>query len=547
MADADALARSDYDVIVVGAGPTGLTTAALLGRYGIRSLLVERNERTVQDPRAVSIDDESLRTLQAAGVVDTVLSRIVAGYGSEYLTPSGRVFLRVGPADRPYGYPRRNAFRQPILEAQLRAHVEQARTVDTAFGWRVDALAQDNAGVTLTLVGPGAAKRMARGCFVVAADGASSPIRTMLGLDLEGETLREQWLIVDLEDSPALSRETMVFCDARRPCIALPGPDGTRRFEFKLVQGDDPARMIGEDVVAPLLWSHGAASQSKIRRTVVYTFHARLASQWSEGRVFLAGDACHLTPPFAGQGMNSGIRDAHNLAWKLAWVVSGRMSDTILKTYERERREHVSEMIRLAVRMGRIMGPASRLQGFLTQSAFRLLALWPGARDYFGQMKYKPKPRFADGLLISDGRSRRATSVGRLLPQPFVTVAGDRMLLDDVLDEGFALLSFDLDTADLQRIMRDAGFAAVEPKVILVSPQGAVPRNEPGVTCVHDVDGALEAGLDQPRGRLFLVRPDRYVLAAFAPGEAPTVAARLCAATCRNAVSPIAGKAVPAR
>ncbi len=506
----------DHDVLVVGAGPAGLTTASLLGRYGVHTLLVERNASTVQEPRAVSIDDESLRTMQALGAIETVLPSVVAGYGSEYLTPSGRVFLKVEPTAAPYGYARRNAFRQPILEGQLKAHVAGFDSVDTLFGWRLEAVEQDDAGVSATLAGPGDMRRTVRCRYLVAADGASSPVRTMLGLTLDGETFSEKWLIVDLEASPAPSRETMVFCDARRPCIALPGPDETRRFEFKLVRGDDPQTMTADDIVCGLLRAHGAAPGSRIRRKTVYTFHARLASRWSRGRVFLAGDACHLTPPFAGQGMNSGVRDAHNIAWKLAWVVAGRLPPAILATYERERRPHVREMIRLAIRMGRIMGPRNRLAGLLTQTGFRLLGGWPGMRDYFAQMKYKPKPRFMDGLLVADGRPRRSTSVGRLLPQPIVTTESGERLLDDVLGDGFALLAFADDAAPLEAAAAHPALAALAPRLVLVVPGGPSAHGPP--TAVHRIGdplGRLAAGLDAPANRIFLVRPDRYVLGAF--------------------------------
>ena len=526
---ASIVATTDHQVIVVGGGPTGLTTANLLGRYGIRTLLLERNSTTVQEPRAVSIDDESLRTMQAFGAIDTVLSRVVAGYGSEYFTPAGKMFLRVGPTAAPYGYPRRNAFRQPILEAQLRKHLAAFPCVETLFGWHVETLTQSDAGVTLELRGPGHERRRARGAYVVAADGASSSVRASLGLRLDGETFNQKWLIVDLEDSPAPSQETLVFCDVRRPCIALPGPNDTRRFEFKLVPGDDPSRMTDADVVQGLLRSHGAAPQSRIARKTVYTFHARLASRWSRGRVFLAGDACHLTPPFAGQGMNSGIRDAHNLAWKLAWVVRGLLPAGILDTYEEERRDHAKEMINLALRMGRIMGPRHWLSGFATQSLFRLLGRFPAIRDYFAQMKYKPKPRFRQGLLLPDGRSKRVTSVGRLIPQPAVkTRAGERRL-DDVLGDGFALLVFLDDISLFERSIPHASFRAISARRVLVSETLFQSQYAGSVEVITDPTLSLIRGLDCAKGRIFVVRPDRYVLGAFAPAGADKFAERLTA------------------
>ncbi|TWB46285.1 3-(3-hydroxy-phenyl)propionate hydroxylase [Nitrospirillum viridazoti] len=514
------LIADHYPVVVVGGGPTGLTLANLLARYGTRALLVERNPTTVQEPRAVSIDDESLRTMQAAGVITTVMSHVVAGYGSEYYTPSGRLFLKVEPSEQPYGYPRRNAFRQPTFEAQLREALATVPTVDMLFGWALDSFVQDDRQVTLELSNADGERRWIRADYLVGADGARSSIRTALGLGLDGETFQEKWLIVDLENSPAPSRETLVFCDTRRPCIALPGPNGTRRFEFKLLPGESPEAMVVQDTVDALLASHGAHPDSRICRKTVYTFHARLAPQWSSGRVYLAGDACHLTPPFAGQGMNSGIRDAHNLAWKLAWVTAGRMPRQLLDTYEPERREHVREMIELALRMGRIMGPRNRLVGFLTQNAFRLLGLWPRARDYFAQMKYKPKPRFKDGFVIADGQPARTTMVGRLLPQPVVgTASHGPVLLDHVLGDGFALIGLTNDIESLARIARLPAIANLRPKVVAVSTAGPFCPEQEGVERITDPAGILRAAVGGERDCVLLVRPDRYVFAMFKLNE----------------------------
>ncbi|MGN7998963.1 bifunctional 3-(3-hydroxy-phenyl)propionate/3-hydroxycinnamic acid hydroxylase [Sphingomonas sp. 22176] len=523
----DSVARDHYPVVVVGAGPTGLTLANLLARYGTRALLVERNPTTVQEPRAVSIDDEALRTMQAAGIIDAVLPDIVAGYGSDYLSPRGRMFMRVEPTTRPYGYPRRNAFRQPRFEATLRDTLEGAATIDTLFGHALESFEQDEAGVTLLLAGP-EGQRQIRCDYLVAADGARSAIRTHLGLALDGETFSEQWLIVDLEDSPAPSRNTIVFCDPDRPCIALPGPNTTRRFEFKLLRGEQPDCVTDQDFVERLLVDHGAAPGSRICRKAVYTFHARLAPLWSVGRVFLAGDACHLTPPFAGQGMNSCIRDAHNLAWKLAWVTRGALPRELLDTYERERRGHVGEMIQLALRMGRIMGPRNHATGFATRSLFRLLALWPAAREYFAQMKYKPAPRFTEGLLIPDGATARKTAVGRLLPQPTVEmVAGKQVLLDELLGDGFALVGIGAAAARLAEVATLPGFAGLAPRLVAVDDNGAAPAAE-AIARVRDTAGTLGGGAGKA-DRILLVRPDRYVLAAFTPLQAEAIAEQLVA------------------
>lgn len=507
-----------YDVIVVGAGPTGLTLVNLLGVAGLSVLLVERNATTVQEPRAVSVDDESLRTMQAAGVIDQVLTQVVPGYGSRYLTPGGACFLTVMPTGTPYGYPRRNAFRQPILEQQLRDGLQRFANVQALFGARMAAFEQHAGGVGLTVEIDGE-QRVVEGRYLVGCDGASSPIRKMLGFKLEGETLPERWLIVDLADSPA-DRHTSVFCDYDRPCIALPGPDDTRRFEFKLFDDEADADILRPDVVAQLLQSRGVAPGSRIVRQTVYTFHARIADHWADRRVFLAGDAVHLTPPFAGQGMNSGIRDAHNLAWKLVEVVNGRLHENVLATYEVERRDHVAGMIDLALRMGRIMGPVSRWRGRLTQTAFRIAGLWPPLRSYFGEMKYKPRPYFKDGFLLPSPHPL----VGRLLAQPSVEVPdGSSVLLDTLLPNGFVLLGLDVARADVMSVAQrlPTGRVSIGSGAVALSEQARA--GHPSLLRLVDPDPALVAC----SGSLLLVRPDRYVMAAFAPHEVATVASRL--------------------
>lgn len=512
-------------IIVIGAGPTGLTLANLLGVYGVRTLVVERNASTVSEPRAVSIDDESLRTMQAAGLIDTVLPTVVAGYGSEYRTPSGQPFLKVHPTGQPYGYPRRNAFRQPTLEAQLRQGVTRFAHVETRFNTTFIDFEQDGDSVVVTLE-TAAGETVQVACdYLVGADGSWSPVRTKLGLTLEGETFAEKWLIVDLERSPCASRETQVFCDVRRPCIALPGPDLTRRYEFKLLPGETSEQVLDDEVIAKLLKDHGADPGSVIKRKTVYTFHARLAPRWSQGRVFLAGDACHLTPPFAGQGMNSGLRDAHNLAWKLAWVLARRAPPSLLETYEQERRDHVGAMIQLALRMGRIMGPKTLWHGLATQTAFRALSIWPAARDYFAEMKYKPKPRFDAGFIVADGQSDRKTLVGRLLPQPNVVDGrGGVGLLDGWLGDGFALIGVEVEPHVLASIAATPAIARLSPKI--VSLDGATDVSFVSSVVQLAVASGEGAGLAQA-GRVLLVRPDRYVAGAFLPEQTAAFCARL--------------------
>ncbi len=535
-----------YPVVVVGSGPIGLTLANLLGTMGVRCLVVERNLTTVQEPRAVSIDDESLRTMQAAGVVDEVLKFVVAGYGSHYYSPSRIRFAKVEPTGQPYGYPRRNAFRQPILEGQLKEALARFDTVDTLYGWRLDRYEQDADRVTLDLIGPVDETRHVTCDYLVGCDGAASRVREQQGVKLEGTTFDERWLIVDLENNENTTKHTEVFCDKRRPCITLPGPDRTRRFEFKLVEGEKDEDLLAPAMVERLLRTHGADPNATLRRKVIYRFHARAAPRWSFGRVHLAGDAAHLTPPFAGQGMNSGIRDAHNLAWKLAAVLDKRAGPGLLDTYEQERKDHIWQMIDLALRMGRVMSPSSWLRGFVTQTGFLALNVWPPARDYVAQMKYKPPPRFNAGFLIPDGKDRKSL-IGRLLPQPLVRKAdGQEVLLDEVLGNRFALLLRTPRPADGFARLRQPVWDKFGAARVTLLPAGAPAQASEGMEVVTETDDALGTALADYQDCALLLRPDHYVAAAIPLGDAESAGRAveaLLAATWRQAGSSSVSKA----
>ncbi len=509
-----ATTRTHWPVVIAGAGPTGLTLAGLLGRYGIDVLIVERNAQTVQEPRAVSIDDELLRTMQSVGVINDLVPNVVFGYGSEYFSPGGRRFLKVKPTTLEYGYPRRNAFRQPVLERLLRDNLQRYANVTVLFETELVGFAPSDQAVTVELRG-GAGPRSLTCEYLVGCDGSRSFVRQSLGIDMHGSTFKERWLIIDLEGTSDPTRDTKVYCNPARPCLSLPGPNGTRRFELMLHDGEEDADVLAPDHVAALLRLYGNDDKAVLRRKVVYTFHARMADRWRAGRVFLSGDAAHLMPPFAGQGMNSGVRDAHNLAWKIAAAVSGRLGEGLLDTYETERRDHAAEMIQLAIRMGRVMMPRGRLQALALQTFFRALALYPAARSYFAEMKYKPKPRFRRGFLLADKLPPGRSLVGRLFPQPLVMTERGFTLLDDVLGDGFALVA-PPGTAPQTLTNLALGDAEAFPirRVVVLDKEDASAVEAPAVAA-RDLRGELAQLLACRPAGLYLLRPDRYVAAFF--------------------------------
>jgi 3-(3-hydroxy-phenyl)propionate hydroxylase len=515
------------DILIVGAGPTGLTLANILGQGRVNTVLIERNESTVNEPRAVSIDDESLRTMQAIELVEPVLENVVTGYGVHYLTePAGRCFAKVEPTASDFGYPRRNAFRQPLLEATLREGLRRFPSVSLRFGHTLDSFTQDDSGVCAIVTRSDGSRLRIQARYLVGSDGGRSPVREMLKLPMAGSTFKSRWLVVDTENDDDPFWQTRVYCDARRPVVDVPGPHRTRRYEVLIHPHEDAEHAMSEARVAELLYPFRQGRKTDVVRKVVYTFHARMAEKWRVGRVFLAGDAAHLTPPYAGQGLNSGIRDAHNLGWKLVMLMDGKLSDAALDSYETERRPHAWALIRLALNLGEVMAPRSRLHGALIHTFFTLTAYIPPLRDYFLQMKFKPKPHYSSGLL--GPASGNPSSVrGRMFPQPRVqTLDGRDTLLDEIIGHRFALVSYHADggadCAELDHPLWKA-LGAVRICIFAQRAPAALPAAGIGVI---DTSGALRQLFSQQPGQIMLVRPDRYIAGEFEPAGQDRFAAQ---------------------
>jgi 3-(3-hydroxy-phenyl)propionate hydroxylase len=522
-----------FPVVIVGAGPTGLMLANLLAMQGVNALVIERSTNTVGEPRAVTIDDESLRTVQATGLIGEVLPHVVQGYGVHYYSWRGKEFARIEPNAMEHGFPKRNAFRQQVLVGQLRDGLQRFAGSAIWFGHELVKFRDEgDAGgaVHLELRHDGETRHISCN-WLVACDGGRSGVREQLGISLTGSTYDEKWLIVDLLERSSAFRHTRTWCDPARPAIRLPGPDGTLRYEFMLHEGEDPDEMLDEARVRS--WIHArepADAQLAITRKVVYAFHARVAGKWKSGRVLLAGDAAHLTPPFAGQGMNSGVRDAANLAWKLATVVQGRLPASLLESYEQERKPHAWSLIQMAVRIGTFMQPKSALAAMLTQGALKLFSVLPPVRDYVLQLRFKPKPRFFEGFFVrhADKAGKALVPAGQLLPQPRVELPGGaQAALDDVLGSGFALLSLaDAEDSSVTAVLTALAATGLACRHIQVVSQSDDFLRLANQSTLRDCGGTLEAIIRSAGAQAVLLRPDRYVL-AYLDRSNPSVAARL--------------------
>jgi 3-(3-hydroxy-phenyl)propionate hydroxylase len=328
--------------------------------------------------------------------------------------------------------------------------------------------------------------------------------------------------------------------------LVVPLPYGHRRFEFKLLPGDDEEALADPDRALRELIQprYPAGSRPRVLRSTVYWHHSRTAERFRDRRVFLAGDAAHLQPPFFGQGMNSGIRDVTNLAWKLAFVLSARAGDALLDSYDAERREHASTMVQFATRMGELYTPRNRVTERLRDVAFRGAQRIPGARDYILQMKYKPMPRYVRGAVLPYAGPVAGSPVGTMFGQPDVeTAAGDRVKLDAVLGTSFAVLGLHVDPTSLLSAEQTAWWRSLGARFVHVAaprsgagPQPGERRTRPagdddaalGAILVEDVDGAFRDWmLRRPGDDIIVLRPDRYVAAICARDELDAVSGQL--------------------
>ncbi|MEE2059189.1 bifunctional 3-(3-hydroxy-phenyl)propionate/3-hydroxycinnamic acid hydroxylase [Rhodococcus artemisiae] len=516
----------ERDVVIVGAGPAGVTLANLLGQYGVSTTLIDRAAEILDEPRAVGIDDEALRTLQGFGMAEEVLANSVRNAPIRYYDSRRRILAHVAPSGRPYGWPRRNLFFQPNLEAVLRKSLGRFGTVELRTACEAVGLEQDADGVTV-MAQQDHETFSIRARYVIGADGGRSFVRDAVNIELEGDTAPMKWLVVDVKDDTWDAPYSAVYTSPERPSMTIPLPFGYRRFEFKVLDGEDPERMAEPDTVATLMkqfYPDGNVPPAVRRR--IYWHHSRTAVRFQEGRVFLVGDAAHLQPPFFGQGMNSGMRDVTNLAWKLGMVLSGSASPTLLDTYESERRGTAREMVQFATGVGRLYHPANRATEWFRNVLFRGVQRVPGGRDYILQMKYKPVPRYEDGFVVSDGKDR-SSPVGRAFPQPLVEkLDGTRLRLDDVLGTRIAVVGVvegvteALSPRVAARLASHNGIVVQSHVPPAYRRKGqfdpAARRGDVGVPVVdvYDLEGGLrDTYLERPTAEVYIVRPDRYVAA----------------------------------
>ena len=472
----------ECEVAILGYGPVGATLANQLGAAGLDVVVIERDVDVFPLPRAIHFDGETMRVFQSLGLRARVEAISRPGLkGMHFVNALDEVLLvRAGTGlDGPQGCANNHYFHQPELEAVLREGVARFPNVRVLAGREATSIEAGSEGVRVALDGgDGGAPREVRARWLVGCDGGRSPTRRAIGATTEDLGLHQPWLVFDaiLERDVGLPDHTVQRCDPARPMTLCCVTGARRRWEIMLMPGDDPEALARPENVWPLISRWVTPADARLERSAIYTFHSVIVHGWRRGRLMLAGDAAHQTPPFLGQGLCAGIRDTANLWWKLACVARGRAPDALLDTYESERRPHVRAFVELAVRLGDVI-----------QATDPAVAAERDRRFLQGEAKVFefPQPGLGPGL-------HRGPLGGTLFPQPRLP---DGRLLDEVVGAGFAVIgeAAALDAADAttRARWRDAGAAVL-----------------------RDPGGSVGAWLRAHDATAVVLRPDRYLLGA---------------------------------
>lgn len=490
-------AGADFDVAVVGFGPSGAVAAGLLAGLGLRVWVCDRERDVYDKPRAIAVDHEILRVFQQLGVMDAVAPYLEPFTPSEYFGVDGQLIKRLTMVEPPYplGYTPSNVFTQPPVEAALRAHARSCDRVTVELGCEVTSLVQDAAGATLQWRRDDGETGSTRARFVVACDGASSSVREQVGIALTDLSFDEPWLVVDVLANPKglakLPATSVQYCEPDRPCTLVIGPGSHRRWEISLKPGEDPRKVTEPEETWKLLARWISPEDGSLWRQASYRFHALVADHWRVGCVFVAGDAAHQQPPFLGQGMCQGVRDVANLAWKLAAVCRGEVramaAERLLDSYGIERKRHVMQLTSRIKDIGAVI--CERDEAKARARDAQMLA------DCGGVVRDVPRqdviPALQGGLLSVTPNNANGT----VFPQPWIA-------------RGEARVRFDMLAGDGWSLVLDASFDGDDPPCSDGLPDMRTLRLG---EALRETDGVAAAWFRRHGCRAAIVRPDRYV------------------------------------
>ncbi|WP_231639393.1 bifunctional 3-(3-hydroxy-phenyl)propionate/3-hydroxycinnamic acid hydroxylase MhpA [Mycobacterium sp. Marseille-P9652] len=499
-------------VVIVGAGPVGVTTATILAQYGVDCLVLDRWANVYPQPRAVHIDDEVRRILSRLGVGDQFDAISRPARGMQLRDPKMNVLTQFHRerAETSNGYPQANMFDQPELETLLRSnlgHYPHAALRGDCEVTEVVQVGADRVRVTFVDRARDVVHRVETS-YLLGCDGANSMVRTAVGACMQDMGFEQRWLVVDVNTDADLDQCDFVHqvCDPHRAGTYMRVGPSRYRWEFRLLPEETAEDFNTLATLYPLIrpWVQRVEpEQLQLVRVAQYTFRAQVADHWRRENMFLLGDAAHLTPPFIGQGLCAGLRDAMNLGWKLAGVVNGWLPETVLDSYEEERKPHATYMIRFALAMGLTMTAGGRAGNLLRRLVVPRLHLVPGLRDKI--IDSTTPPLHSCALVIKDHRRGLA---GRLCPNPLLA---DGKRLDDVVGRRFAVVT----AAPISGQAREE----------LARRGAVVVTAEPGGELAAWLRrGHANAAVVRPDGTVMYARRDAADIARHAPLFAPSLA-----------------------
>ena len=506
-----------FDVAIIGYGPVGAIAANLLGTYGIKTVVFERETSVYHLPRAIGFNHEIMRIFQQIGLHEKIASVATAVDGVEFLNKSHEVLFEIELSKTclNHGFSPNYVFYQPDLETKLREGVARFDGVTVHLGHNVEKIIQDRENVTVEV------RDLSRDIgyqiqakYVLGCDGGRSTTRQLAGLQLHDFGFHQRQLVVDtlLTEKVNLPSKVQQLCDIRRPGVFVHSTNNHRRWEFVLDPKETKEEMERPAKVKELLATYWIDPRKlKIIRAVVYHFHSLVALQWRKERIFLVGDAAHQMPPILGQGMCSGIRDAQNICWKLDLVLHGLAPDKLLDTYQTERLPHVREIVKLATRAFKVFKTRNRLIALVRDTILRIV------RNFGNQKKFQnigtDMPPLTEGILARDSNKLRPSS-GQMFIQPQVlSDTGELVLLDRILGTGFAILGLDTDWLDAIDSESEAFLSDLSIELVCVVPQirDCYQNLSHRVRVIEDPSQKIHQWLAKQQQPIAIIRPDRYV------------------------------------
>lgn len=535
------------DVIIVGAGPTGLMLANILGMYGHSVTVLESRDELIDYPRGVGLDDESLRTIQTVGLVDQVRPHTAPQHIMRLVNGKGKTILINNPQTREFGWERKHSFIQPEVDKAIYHGLARFENVTVLFGHEVIEVSEDAEKVTATVTNGKDGRKTFTAQYLVGAEGGKSPTRKRLGVSFEGESPSTRWLVVDVNNDPLGTPNVFLGADPERPYVSIGLPHAIRRWEFMLHDDEDADTVVSPENVNNLLKDHVPNPQDLdfIRRRV-FTHHARVAGSFRKGRQMIAGDAAHLMPVWMGQGWNSGIRDATNLGWKLSTILRGQASDALLDTYTSERKDHAKAMVNLSLTFGKVIKITNPILAGTRDFASSALNLSPKAKSYFADMKFKPMPRYYEGVLADTttqeaGKAKpRLTSklvptitaniktspVGTQFIQPHVTTKdAQNVLLDDAIGSWWSVIVWGNSPKDVLPSTALKQLEKLGAKLVAIVPETqrtwAETYMDNDVLVLGDHTGTIKKWFDDRPTPMVFLRPDRFIAGACLNQDGP--------------------------